>query len=261
MSEQKENFERISETSLVSMNDEWFEYATANHFWMQWRFRILIKILSRYKLSEKSILEIGCGNGIFRTQMEKEGFTVDGCDLNEAALNIAPKGKGRLMLYNIFDRNTQILHNYKSIFLMDVIEHISDDTLFLKTAIEYIKNDGYVVINVPAYKFLYSKYDKEVGHLRRYNKKQIKEILEKCNIRLCYIQYWGFFLIPIAFLRKLYFTFFSKNVIKKGIKPPGAIFNILFKLLMHIELLFPFLQFAGTSIIAIGKIDNGNRPT
>lgn len=256
MNKTPENFERISETASVSMNDEWFEYATEEHFWMQWRLRVLMKKLSKFNFSGKPMLEIGCGNGIFKTQMEKEGYTLDGCDLNETALNYAKKGKGRLFLYDIFDKNPELIHKNECVFLMDVIEHINDDTLFVKTATKYIRDGGYIIINVPAYNCLYSKYDKEVGHIRRYNKKQIREILKSCNITLCHIEYWGFFLIPIAFIRKIYLIFFPKNVIKSGIKPPNKFFNGIFKLLMQVELLFPFFKFAGASLIAIGKINN-----
>ena len=250
-----ENFERISETSSVSMSDEWFEFATEDHFWMQWRFCTLKKILRKIDLIGKPMLEIGCGNGIFISQMEKEGYTIDGCDLNINALKLVKKGEGRLFLYNIFEKNSELVHKYNCIFLMDVIEHIDNDFLFVKTATEYAYNDGYVVINVPAYNYLFSKYDNEAGHLRRYNKKQIKDLFNNCNISLFYIGYWGFLLIPVALLRKIYLGLFPKNIIKNGFKPPNKFVNKILKCLMYIELSLPLLRFAGTSLIAIGRIN------
>jgi 2-polyprenyl-3-methyl-5-hydroxy-6-metoxy-1,4-benzoquinol methylase len=250
-----EYFERISEASLVSMNDAWFEYATEDHFWMQWRFSILERKLIKMDLNGKPLLEIGCGNGIFKMQMENKGYSVDGCDLNINALKLANKGKGRLFLYNIFDKNPELIGKYKCVFLLDVIEHIKDDYLFVKTSTEYLTIDGYIVLNVPAHNFLFSKYDREAGHIRRYNKSQIKALFKSCNISPIFIGYWGFLLIPVAMLRKIYLGLFPKNIIKSGFNPPNKAVHRLLKCLMHIELLFPFLRFTGTSLIAIGRIN------
>lgn len=258
MTQTTENFERLSETSLVSMSDEWFEYANMDHFWMLWRLNILRKIFKKIDLKGKSMLEIGCGNGIFKAQLEKEGYTIDGCDLNITALKYAEKGKGRLLLYNIFDKKIELMNKYDCIFLMDVIEHIDNEAFFVKTAMEHAVDKGYIVFNVPAHNYLFSKYDIEAGHLRRYNKKKIKELFKSCNISEIYIGYWGFLLIPIALLRKIYLIIFPKNIIKSGFKPPNRFFNFLFKILMYMELLLPFMRFTGTSLVAIGKINKSS---
>ena len=33
--------ETLSQAQAVSMADEWFHFANADHFWMQWRHRVL----------------------------------------------------------------------------------------------------------------------------------------------------------------------------------------------------------------------------
>jgi 2-polyprenyl-3-methyl-5-hydroxy-6-metoxy-1,4-benzoquinol methylase len=103
-----ENFERLSEAAGVSMNDKWFEYATKDHFWMQWRFRVIKKVISKIDFSEDRVLEIGCGSGVFKSQMEEDGYIVDGCDLNIEALKLVPKGRGNLYLYDIFDKKNNL---------------------------------------------------------------------------------------------------------------------------------------------------------
>ena len=49
---------------------------------------------------------------------------------------MAAKGKGRLLLYDIFDRNPALLEAYDLVLLMDVIEHLDDDLGFLSAALE-----------------------------------------------------------------------------------------------------------------------------
>ncbi len=92
------------------MADEWFEFATTDHFWMQWRHRILLQQLRRLDSPITNALEIGCGNGIVREMLERDlAIPVDGCDLNQHALEMATKGQGRLLVYDIFDENAEML--------------------------------------------------------------------------------------------------------------------------------------------------------
>ena len=88
--------ETFSEPQAVSMADEWFELATADHFWMQWRHRLLLRALKRAGDRVRHALEIGCGHGVARDMLERDlGIPVDGCDLNRRALETAKPGKGR----------------------------------------------------------------------------------------------------------------------------------------------------------------------
>lgn len=97
--------EFLSPAAAVSMADEWFDFAHRDHFWMRWRFDILRRQMRRFGITPGKALEIGCGNGVVRQQMEDAFMVpVDGCDLNQHALGMAPAGRGRLLVYNIFDR-------------------------------------------------------------------------------------------------------------------------------------------------------------
>lgn len=250
-------FETISESIPVSMHEDWFEIATVDHFWMQWRFDVFKKnIQSKYPLGKK-ILEIGCGPGVFRNQVETYyNIPVDGCDLNINALEIANQGKGRLMQYNIFDKNPLLIGKYDSIVLMDVVEHLVDDVNFIKTAAAYGKPGSLVFINVPAGMYLFSKYDIQVGHIRRYNKNDLRKALESAGLEPLELTYWASLLIPLGILRKIILALSTKDedTIKNGFKPPGKIAHSLLKLLKNFEVnLFPKLPF-GASLFAVGRI-------
>ena len=128
--------EQLSSVTAVSMADEWFDHATVDHFWMQWRHQVLLRQLTRIGHPVEKALDVGCGHGIVRQLVERDlGFAVDGCDLNRRALEMAANGKGRLLVYDIFDRNPALLEAYDVVLLMDVIEHVDDDLGFLRAAI------------------------------------------------------------------------------------------------------------------------------
>jgi len=251
-------YETISESIPVSMHEDWFEIATSEHFWMQWRFEIFKKIINnKYSLGQ-NLLEIGCGPGTFREQVEKcFDIPVDGCDLNVYALEIARQGKGRLMQYNIFDKDSNLIGKYDSIFLMDVVEHLNDDVAFLKAAAAHGKPDSLVYINVPAGMYLNSKYDIKVGHIRRYNKRTLSETMTSAGLEPLELSYWAGLLIPIAIIRKymLALSVNDENTIRDGFKPPGKITHSILKVLKNMEISLPFNPPVGASLFAVGRVN------
>ncbi len=245
----------LSTPTTVDMADEWYEFALLDHFWIQGRFKSLLKLKIIKNLTNVRLLEIGCGNGVNIKQFETlSDVVVDGCDLNLVALKKVDRNKGSLFLLDIFDKPPELLQKYDGTLLMDVIEHIHDDSRFLNCALEYLKENGLVIINVPAFQFLFSKYDTVNGHKRRYTKNRILDLFKKNNIELIHIGYWGFLLIPILIMRKFILFFQSNNTaIKKGFQPPLKVVNWFLNQIINFEnLVFPSSPF-GTSIIAIGK--------
>jgi SAM-dependent methyltransferase len=68
---------------------------------------------------------------------------------------------------------------FDAIIYIDVIEHIENDTDELKKASSFLKPGGHLIVLVPAHNYLYSEFDKSIGHFRRYNKKMLIEVAPK----------------------------------------------------------------------------------
>ncbi len=254
--------EILSPAEPVSMADEWFEIADRDHFWMRWRFEVLLREMRRLAIAPGKTLEIGCGHGVLRQQME-EAFQVqvDGCDLNAHALQLAPEGRGRLLVYNIFDRLPAMCGAYDMILLMDVIEHLEDDLGFLQTSLQHLKPGGIVAINVPAHMALYSKYDKVAGHKRRYNCARLSSLFEMSNVTKLAMTNWGFSLVPLLAVRKLVLRFVSEErTIGVGFKPPGQIMKAGLDFLKSLEMSLPIGMPVGSSIMALGRLSESVSP-
>lgn len=247
--------EILSTPIEVDMADDWYQHASANHFWIKSRFRAIKSRLREQEIG-RNLFEIGCGHGIIIKQFEKEfDLIVDGCDLNMFALKDIGNTRGKIFCLNIYEKHEELLHKYDSVLLMDVIEHIENDLLFLENSIKYLKKGGLVIINVPALNSLFSKYDIVAGHKRRYNKRMMKELFKKCNIEEISISYWGFLLIPVAMIRKLILKFVSKSkIISTGFNPPNFIVNKLLNVILSLENQFISSPVLGTSLIAVGRV-------
>jgi hypothetical protein len=59
---------------------------------------------------------------------------------------------------------------FDSIIYIDVLEHIEDDRLELEMACSHLKVGGFLTVLSPAHQWLYTRFDRAIGHYRRYSK-------------------------------------------------------------------------------------------
>ncbi|TFH22481.1 MAG: class I SAM-dependent methyltransferase [Myxococcales bacterium] len=65
---------------------------------------------------------------------------------------------------------------FDCILYIDVLEHIEDDRGELRQAAERLRPGGYVIVLSPAHSFLFSEFDRQIGHFRRYNTKTLRAV-------------------------------------------------------------------------------------
>ena len=248
--------ETLSQPQAVSMADDWFQFANADHFWMQWRHRVLLRTIKCAGTPLGRALEIGCGNGVARDMLERDlGIPVDGCDLNRTALEMAKPGKGKLFIYNILDQESSLLDRYDAVFLLDVLEHIDDDLAFLRAALRHLRAGGLVVVNVPASMLFFSDYDRAAGHLRRYTAASLATLLRQSGAESETIQRWGLSMVPLLLARKVMLRGAkTAGAIRAGFVPPNEISRLLLHGMKNIETALPFSMPFGTSILAWGRL-------
>ena len=163
-----------------------------------------------------NVAEIGPGNGIIlRLYLDH----CDKLDLFEPDKNLYSKLNDKFSNYKkitvINDELNTSSNIYDVILYLDVLEHIEDYEKEILKAHNALKKGGYLLINVPAFQFLYSDFDKDVGHFRRYSKKDITNLCSNYNLEINKLKYYdsiGFFL---SFLSKMTRSNYKKNFEKK----------------------------------------------
>ena len=78
-------------------------------------------------------------------------------------------------------------------------------------ALSLLKKNGNLIINVPAFSYLYSKFDKDVGHFRRYSKRDFKKILEDLNFKKVDFIYYDTIGFCLSFLSKVLVSNYKEN--------------------------------------------------
>ncbi len=79
-------------------------------------------------------------------------------------------------------------NTFDTILYIDVLEHIEDDFDELEHIQNYLVEGGHIIIVAPAHNFLYTAFDKKIGHYRRYNKPMLRSLLP-VNMMIKQIRY------------------------------------------------------------------------
>ena len=151
------------------------------------------------KYIKENILEVGAGIGSFTLTYldKKKKLTLTETDVNNFNF-IKERFKNKNI--SIFSELTKdIQGTFETIMYMNVLEHIEKDNEEIKIAVDKLQNNGYLIILVPGHNKLFSKFDKAVGHHRRYEIKFFKDLkIVNCKLeKLCYLDCAGYFLYYI----------------------------------------------------------------
>ncbi len=134
---------------------------------------------------------------------------------------------------------------FDTIVCMNVLEHIKDDKRALTNMSNLLKNKGKLILLVPAHQWAYGLMDKNLGHIRRYNKNQLSNILKANSYSLIAIRYLNWL--------GLIGWFVNGRIFRKKIIPTGqlGIFDKLARPFLLLEETFE--PSFGLSVLVIGE--------
>ena len=96
------------------------------------------------------LLDIGCGLGVFPYEMQKLGWEVTGSEKDDRTIKHLNREVGLKNIYKNFDEIKRFsFSNYDLITLNKVLEHVVDPINLLKEVSLFIKETGYIYIEVP----------------------------------------------------------------------------------------------------------------
>ena len=152
-----------------------------------------------------NIAEIGAGCGSFTRHFLNEKITsLTLTEKDEKNVEILKSKYSDNKTVNVTrDPIFKINNKFDVVLYLHVLEHIKNDENEIKEATQKIKNDGFLIIMVPAHQKIYSNLDRNVGHFRRYEKEFFDknfQSLQKIDFK--YLDSAGYILYK---LNKLFF--------------------------------------------------------
>lgn len=167
------------------------------------RFKNLRKLVLKY-FKPGSVLDYGCGTGHLSLELLKNGHSVTVYDISKSMLNLTKKyleDNG----YSIpcTQNKGQISGLFDNIVSLDVLEHIQNDVPELQDMHRILRPKGRLILSVPAHAFLYGKRDIEVGHYRRYDKKELIKKIRSAGFIIRKVRYWNMLLFLPFLIQKI----------------------------------------------------------
>lgn len=140
-----------------------------------------------------------------------------------------------------------MIGQFDTVVALNVVEHIYDDKMALMNCVKLLRSGGNTIILVPAYQWMYNRFDKEVEHYRRYTKKALQKLFIP-EFTLVHSQYFN--------VAGMLGWFVSARILRNKTIPQGqmSLYNKLMPLIKMIDKLF--FHKIGLSVIQVGKVNN-----
>ena len=160
------------------------------HPWEAARFYFIVKLIKKViKTPSPVIVDIGCGDAHFITMLSKlfpggKFYAIDSAFTSDKIKLLNNSGDNTIEYYDSFESfEDDYVGKVDLIMLLDVIEHIHDDHLFLKHLFNaaVITSDTNIIITVPAFYFLFSEHDVFLKHYRRYTVDSLQTVIGKAG--------------------------------------------------------------------------------
>ena len=156
------------------------------------------------KYIKNKTLEVGAGLGSFTKTYINNVENINLTEIDQGNFDVL-KNKFNDQKIKVFSKKIQDIDDmFDTVIYLNVLEHIEKDVDEIDFALSKCKKDGYLVILVPAHQKLYSNFDREIGHFKRYDKNFFKRNYKNAELKkLIYVDAMGYILY---FLNKILFS-------------------------------------------------------
>lgn len=135
-------------------------------------------------------LEVGAGRGDHAAAWAREGrrMTVAESDPDRLA-DLRRRFKGTDVEVISLTLPERPVGTYSAIVAFNVLEHIEDDEAAIGTLSRALLPGGHLVIVVPAFEFAMSRFDRAIGHFRRYRTARLRDLVERHGLEVVELRY------------------------------------------------------------------------
>lgn len=167
---------------------------------------MLDELVSRHHLTGP-FLDVGCGRGDVSVHLAQRGWPGKAIDSSTSAIPIARQALAHYPAVEVSRASleTQPDQRFNTILMLDVLEHIPDDSLALTHAARLQAPTDSIILTVPSNPDREWRWDdKFYGHVRRYRPAELQQLLSGCGysvLELWDISFPFFWLLRRGFTR------------------------------------------------------------
>jgi dolichyl-phosphate beta-glucosyltransferase len=224
------------------------------HWWFVSRRDLAVRLINSLKKSSSVILDVGAGTGGNLLAFGKLGKSF-GIDASERAVKFCGERGLKNVIQSAAEKINYADKTFDIITCLDVLEHVINPVEVLLEMKRVLKDDGTIIIMVPAFRILWSQHDEALCHLRRYESDSLSSDLQEAELKIKkagHFFFIAFFAVaPIRIIRR-FFVAKGKMYSDTTTLPPKFL-NEFMKFLLKIEMRILDLVYLpfGTTLYAI----------
>jgi SAM-dependent methyltransferase len=227
-----------------------------SHWWYLGRRRIVKTLFHKYirEAGGDMFLDVGCGAGEGSCILSSPG-QLTGLDESDEALAYATRKGYAEVRKGSAERLPFVSNTYFGVLALDVLEHVDDDNAMLQECHRVLRQQGTLLLTVPAYMWMWSTHDELFGHKRRYLKRDLLKEINDAGFEIVFASYYCTLLfMPGVIFNQVFRKYIHRNA-QNFFPMPKALNALLYGIfsieapLLRIGLKAPF----GSSIIVVAR--------
>ncbi len=228
--------------------------AESTHPWYRARAILVENELLTYETRDIKILDFGCGSGGALQVCKDLGF-VETLGLDVSNYCVESTRRRGIKAEKVGLEFPKIRETFDLIICLDVLEHLKDDIDYLSKLRNLLRDNGRILVSVPAHPFLWSSHDDLNHHFRRYSKKSFLELVSQTRLKIVDIRYWNSSLFPLFVFSRILKRSGGSSARNEFNAPPRFLSEILFLILKQEAKHKVFGRLVGLSLIATLKFE------
>ena len=169
------------------------------HWWYRERRSLLARSLAG--LTPGDALDVGAAGGGNTRVLQAHGWRAAALEYGSEGAEVCAE-RGIAVLRADATRLPLAPSSLDLVVAFDVLEHLEDDKAAASGVFEALRPGGVFLVAVPCDMRLWSEHDVAVGHVRRYTRPELVDLLEGAGFRIEELRSWMVLLRPAVALRR-----------------------------------------------------------
>ncbi len=210
-----------------------------SHWWYAERRSLLAADIR--DLSPGVALDVGAAGGGNTRVLRSSGWAAVALEYGQEGAAVAQE-RGLVVIRGDAERLPVRRESLDLVVAFDVLEHLGDDLGTLREIRRVLRPGGTLLVAVPAGMELWSAHDEAVGHVRRYSRGQLVDLVTAAGLTVQHVRSWNVLLRPAARWRRRR----SSGSDLQGLNPA---LNFALRATVALERVLPLSNLPGVSLV------------
>lgn len=215
------------------------------HWWYAGRRALIRRTVSPWPAGRA--VDVGCGSGGNTAVLRELGWAAVGVEHSPTGASIAlgrgvPVVRGDARQLPFADASVDLVMS------TDVWEHIDDDEAVARETHRVLRRGGRALVAVPAGMALWSGHDVALGHVRRYEREELRARITAAGLEIDDMWSWNVLLRPVVRARRR-----GRKAPESEMEEVHPVLNAGLRGAVALERVLPLRRLPGVSLVAVAR--------